>query len=56
MLEDLKDKGTFYLVDMFKNYLRDYNLTIVGNDKSLISKKYFLIILIIKILSRILMN
>ena len=33
-----KDKGTFYLVDMFKNYLRDYNLTIVGNDKSLISK------------------
>ena len=36
-----KDKGTFYLVDMFKNYLRDYNLTIVGNDKSLISKKYY---------------
>ena len=41
MLEDLKDKGTFYLVNMFKNYLGDYNLTIVGNDKTLISKKYY---------------
>jgi len=36
-----KDKGTFYLVNMFKNYLGDYNLTIVGNDKALISKKYY---------------
>ena len=36
-----KDKGSFYLVNIFKKYLKDYNLTIVGNDKSLIPEKYY---------------
>ena len=36
-----KDKGSFYLVDIFKTYLNDYNLTIVGNDKKFISEKFF---------------
>ena len=35
-----KDKGSFYLVKIFKNILKNYNLTIVGNDKKLISEKY----------------
>jgi glycosyltransferase involved in cell wall biosynthesis len=36
-----KDKGAFYLVKIFKDYLKDYKLKIVGNDKVSISKKYF---------------
>ena len=36
-----KDKGSFYLVDIFKTYLNDYNLTIVGNDKKFIPEKFF---------------
>jgi len=35
-----KDKGSFYLVKIFKDILKNYNLTIVGNDKRLIPKKY----------------
>ena len=36
-----KDKGSFYLVDIFKTYLNDYNLTILGNDKKFIPEKFF---------------
>ena len=36
-----KDKGSFYLVNIFKKYLKDYNLTIVGNEKNLIPEKYY---------------
>jgi len=35
-----KDKGSFYLVKIFKNILKNYNLTIVGNDKKSIPEKY----------------
>lgn len=35
-----KDKGSFYLVKIFKNILKNYNLTIVGNDKESIPEKY----------------
>ena len=35
-----KDKGSFYLVKIFKDILKNYSLTIVGNDKKLISEKY----------------
>ena len=35
-----KDKGSFYLVKIFKDILKNYSLTIVGNDKKLIPKKY----------------
>ena len=36
-----KDKGAFYLVKIFKDYLKDYKLKIVGNDKVSIPKEYF---------------
>lgn len=35
-----KEKGSFYLVKIFKDILKNYNLTIAGNDKKLIPKKY----------------
>ena len=35
-----KDKGSFYLVKIFKDILKDYNLTIVGNDRGSIPKRY----------------
>ena len=36
-----KDKGSFYLARIFQTYLKDFNLTIVGNDKKLIPEKYY---------------
>ena len=36
-----KDKGSYYLVNIFQNFLKDYNLTIVGNDKKSIPSKFF---------------
>ena len=34
------------LVDIFKTYLNDYNLTIVGNDKKFISEKFLSIAIV----------
>ena len=36
-----KDKGSHYLVSIFQTFLKDYNLTIVGNDKKSIPSKFF---------------
>ena len=36
-----KEKGSYYLVNIFKTFLKDYNLTIVGNDKKSIPSKFF---------------
>ena len=36
-----KDKGGAYLSQIFKEYLKDYKLTIVGNDKESINRKYY---------------
>ena len=36
-----KEKGIIYLVNMFKKYLKNYNLTIVGTKKKFINKKYY---------------
>ena len=41
MLEDLRDKGAYYLADIFKNLLKEYKLIILGNDKKFIPKKYY---------------
>ena len=37
-----KDKGSHYLIKIFKKNLNNFQLTIVGNNKSLIPKKYHL--------------
>tara|TARA_B100000989_G_scaffold298689_2_gene289143 strand:+ start:1916 stop:2920 length:1005 start_codon:yes stop_codon:yes gene_type:complete len=36
-----KEKGSHYLVNIFQTFLKDYNLTIVGNDKKSIPSKFF---------------
>tara|TARA_Y100000816_G_scaffold287385_1_gene270022 strand:+ start:6483 stop:7478 length:996 start_codon:yes stop_codon:yes gene_type:complete len=36
-----RDKGAYYLADIFKNLLKEYKLIILGNDKKFIPKKYF---------------
>ncbi len=36
-----EEKGSYYLVNIFKTFLKDYNLTIVGNDKKSIPSKFF---------------
>ncbi len=36
-----KDKGSYYLVNIFQTFLKDYNLTIVGTDKKSIPSKFF---------------
>ena len=37
-----KEKGVFYLVKIFNDYLKNYNCTVVGTKKSSIPKKYHL--------------
>ena len=36
-----KEKGSIYLVNIFKKYFYKYNLVIVGTQKKFISKKYY---------------
>ena len=36
-----RDKGAYYLADIFKNLLKEYKLIILGNDKKFIPKKYY---------------
>ena len=36
-----KDKGALYLTKIFKEYLKNYKLTIVGTEKKLIKKKFY---------------
>tara|TARA_B100000035_G_scaffold315443_1_gene336259 strand:+ start:9120 stop:10124 length:1005 start_codon:yes stop_codon:yes gene_type:complete len=36
-----KEKGIIYFIDIFKKYLKNYNLTIVGTKKEFIHKKYY---------------
>ena len=37
-----KDKGSYYLIEIFKRYLSSYKLTIVGNNKLSIPSRYHL--------------
>ena len=36
-----KEKGSIYMVNIFKKYLKKYNLTIVGTEKKFIHRKYY---------------
>ena len=36
-----KEKGVIYLTKIFKEYLKDFKLRIVGTEKNLISEKYY---------------
>ena len=36
-----KDKGALYLAKIFKEYLKNYKLTIVGTEKKLIKKNFY---------------
>lgn len=36
-----KEKGSIFMVDIFKKYLNKYNLTVVGTKKRFIHKKYY---------------
>lgn len=36
-----KEKGSIYMVNIFKKYLKKYNLTIVGTEKKFINRKYY---------------
>ena len=36
-----KEKGSIYLVNMFKEYLKNFHLTIVGTRRKFINKKYY---------------
>ena len=36
-----KEKGSIFLVNIFKKYLKKYNLTIVGTKKKIINRRYY---------------
>ena len=36
-----KDKGALYLAKIFKEYLKNYKLTIVGTEKKAIKKNFY---------------